>query len=149
MAGLLYSCATPAEVALVAATEKTVLQVYAPANRIIKILGFVWSGDALANTDSPVTIKIERQSDAGTVSAGTPVELGVTGVTIGGDFGYNASGEPTSGALLRIFHVHPQSGIDKVFAPFEVIEIGSEGRVGFTCTAPDACNCLLTVICEE
>lgn len=136
--------------ALVAATAKTVVQIVAPANQRVKVLGFSVSFDGTSTTAQPVQGRILRQTTAGTVSAGTPVPLekDLSG-TIQSTAGINASVEPTAGDVLGTFAVHPQTGYTE-FAPFgQEILIQGGGRVGIELTAPAGVNVRGWIRCEE
>ncbi len=150
MAGLI-SIAQTAEVALVAATLKTALQIIAPTNQRLKIKSWGVFFDGVASTDSPIQVRLLRQTDAGTGGdALTPV-LQVAGsetlqTTALSDID---SSEPTADDVIDIAEVHPQSGYEKLI-PFDMpIEVPGGGRVGIECTAPNGVNVRAKIIFEE
>lgn len=139
------------EEALGAGTAETVLQVVAAANHraLITELGVTFKG--IVVTDTPVNVKIFRQTGAGTSGAGTMVKDNVNDdealqTTSRIDF----SAEPASDdALIDEFLVHPQTGI-KQFFPFkqEIIVVGG-GRVGVKVTAAQAQTVVVSIGGEE
>src|SRR3954467_15925161 len=71
----IYTIETAADVSLVAATAKTVLQFVLGATRRGKILEIGVTGQSVATNppDTPMLIELREQSTAGTSSANTPV----------------------------------------------------------------------------
>jgi len=74
--------ANTAEIALSGATAKTVLQLVAASNHCVKIKSWGVFFDGTSVTAEPVQVRLLRQTDAGTMSALTPVERSVAGVTL-------------------------------------------------------------------
>lgn len=141
---------TPTVVALVAATPKTVLQAVAPANHRVALTGLSCSFDGTNATAVPVLVEVVRQTDAGTMSAAVPVKddssLPETLQTSGRQ---DASGEPTTTDVLRIYQIHPQNGYERVFGPDEEIIMKGGGRLGFRFTAPANVNVAAFLNFEE
>lgn len=148
MAGVI-GVATTSEVALTAATAKTVLQVVAASNHPVKILEWGVFFDGVSVTAEPVQIRLLRQSTAGTMSALTPVERSNHGVTLQTTAQHTATAEPTAGNVLASREVHPQSGYQEKFAIGQEIIIGSAGRIGIECTAPAGVNVRAEIVFEE
>jgi hypothetical protein len=140
---------TEGEIALSAATAKTVLQLVAAANHLVAVKGFSISFDGTSSSAEPVQVDILRQTTAGTSSAGTPVEETVTGVTLQTTSRITITAEPTAGAVLRRYEVHPQAGLLEKFTFEDEIIIGAAGRLGIRCTAPATVNCLAHMAFEE
>lgn len=141
MAGTLYRLATPAEVALVAATKKTVLQIRPASNIPIVLASFWLSLDGVTSTNQPGIVKLLRQSADGTGSDATPVKADDRiSQTLQAVAKYNFTAEPTTdGDLLHIHEVHPQGGGIEI--PFlEPIVIASTDAVGITCEFAQAVN---------
>lgn len=148
MAGLICIAQT-AEVALVAATAKTIMQIIAPAQQRLKIKGWGVFFDGISGTDSPVQVRLLRQTTAGTVSSLTPVKQVAGNETVQTTAGHTATVEPTAGDVLDIAEVHPQSGYEKLI-PFDMpLEVPGGGRIGIECTAPDVVNVRAKIIFEE
>lgn len=138
------------EIALTAATAKTVLQIVAAANHRVKVLGLSIFGKGIVATDTPIKVRLLRQTTAGTMSAATPVKnsdgddetLQTTGQ-------HTATVEPTAGDVLATYEVHPQTGL-VIFFPFgqEVIVKGG-GRLGVELTAAQAQTCSANMQFDE
>ncbi len=114
MAGLVCS-ATSGEVALVAATAKTVLQIKAPTNQRVTMKKLVITGkQAAGGTDAPVLVRLTRSTaNFGTGTGVTPIKLDPgMGETVQSTSAKNFTVEPTSPTdALMSFEVQPQSGI--------------------------------------
>jgi hypothetical protein len=141
---------TTAEIALTAATAKTVVQLVAASNHRVKIIGWGVYFDGISATAEPVQVRFIRQTTAGTMSALTAIKrddsIAETLQTTGQ---HTATVEPTNGDLLEGKEIHPQAGY-QVFYPFgsEVI-VGGGDRVGIECTAPATVNVRAEIIFEE
>ena len=139
MSGLLASFNTQ-DMALVAATAKTVIQIKAATNQRVKILSWsVFFKDTVAS-DTPVEVQLIRQSTAigGTPTALTGIKMD-TGMaetlqTTAAIYGTSPT-EPTTTDVRKMLKVHPQSGYEVIY-PYgqELILIGG-GRVGIVMTA--------------
>src|SRR4051812_36005515 len=66
--------ACTAEIALSAATARTVLQLVAATNHRVKILSWGVYFDGISATAEPVQVRLLRQTTAGTMSALTPTK---------------------------------------------------------------------------
>ncbi len=149
MSGILASLISEAEVALVAATAKTVLQLIAPTNQRLTVKGFSVTFDGTTSTNEAVICELLRQTTAGTMTAQTPKMLCAGSETLQATGGRNASAEPTAGDILKPYNIHPQSGLIIMFPPDQVMTIPGGGRLGMRLTAPDAVNCLPEFIYDE
>lgn len=154
MADLRFA-ATTADVALVAATAKTVLQVQAPTGRRVKILGWSVSFDGQLVTSEPVTVVLTRQAGTGTMTAYTSSDittLNMVAETVQSTVRHTATVEPTASsgqAALDTVLVHPQSGYEVKFPIGQEPIIPGAGYVGLVITAPQSVNCRSKIICEE
>lgn len=148
MARLLFSAVT-AEVALTAATAKTVIQVAAPANQLVvlKRIGIFFDGVAVSN--EPVLIRILDQTTAGTMSALTSNPTQGRTETIQSVCLHTATAEPTLGFVIDALEVHPQSGFKEILPLGEEYVLGGGERIGIEVTAPDAVNAVCSIHCEE
>src|SRR5947199_8621058 len=117
MAGCLGQACT-AEIALSAATAKTVLQLVAATNHRVKILSWGVYFDGTSPTAEPVQVRLLRQTSAGTMTSLTPTKrddsLAESLLTAGQ---HTATAEPTASDVLEVKEVHPQSGYEKIY-PF-------------------------------
>lgn len=148
MAGIDISLVT-AEVALTAATAKTVVQALAPTNQRLRVVGWGVAFDGSSPAAEPVLVELLRQTTAGTMSALTPVRKGVGSETIQTTGQHTATVEPTAGDVLERRDVHPQSGYQEVFPFGREILVAGSGRIGIRCTAPAGVNCVAWLDLEE
>jgi len=148
MAGLLCIAQTT-EVALTSATLKTVLQIVAPTHQRLKIKRWGVFFDGTSATDAPVEVRLRRQTDAGTMSALTPVKQVAGSETVQTTAQHTATAEPTGGDVIDTAEVHPQSGYEAVI-PFDMpIEVPGGGRIAIDCKAPAGVNVRAKIIFEE
>lgn len=145
-----FGVAQTAEIALSAATAKTVLQVVAVANHrvVVKRVGVYFDGTS--TTAEPVQVRLLRQTTAGTMSALTLVKLdnGI-GDTLLTTAQHTATVEPTASDVLDVAEVHPQQSYEWIYPLYEEPIIDGGGRIGIECTAPAAVNVRAKVIFEE
>jgi|CXWL01.1.fsa_nt_gi hypothetical protein len=144
-----FTLTPTAEIALAAATAKTVAQLVAPANTILAVNGAWVSFDGISNTAEPAIVEILTQTTAGTMTSRTPQKTKDTSTALGATGGVNASAEPTAGNVLKTFHVHPQAGVIIPLDFDKEIEIAGGARLGMRITAPAAVNCLAGFEGEE
>jgi hypothetical protein len=150
MARVNLTISTEGEVALVAATEKTVLKIDAPTNQKIAVHGWGVYFDGTSSSAEPVNIKLVRLTTAGTFTSVTPRKVDTDdGITTQTSAGKNATVQPTLGDILKHIEVHPQSGYEE-HRPFgrEYIVPGA-GRLGIAITAPAGVNCQAWMDIEE
>jgi hypothetical protein len=141
--------AQTAEVALSAATAKTVIQIVAPTNQRLLIKRWGVFFDGVSATAEPVQVRLLRQTTAGTMTSLTPVMLGVGSETVQTTAQHTATAEPTAGNILDIAEVHPQSGYEVVVPFDQPIEVPGGGRLGVECTAPATVNVRAKIIFQE
>lgn len=150
MARNFFSLVPTAEIALVAATVKTIAQIVAPANQIVVVQGVTITFDGTSNTAEPALVEILRQTTAGTMTARNPLKKKDRSTALGTTGQVNATVEPTAGDILASFHIHPQAGIDKPLSlPDGEIEMAGGTRLGIRVTAPANVNCTFTIDGEE
>lgn len=145
-----------AEIALVAATAKTVLQITAAANRKVKVASWGISFDGIVVTEEPVLVELIRSTTAGTGSASPPTgtkldddEAGSIGYTAA----HNFTAEPTMGDIVDAITVHPQ-GIYQIWFPeswevYTSLEAGTADWLNIRCTAPSAVDVIAKMFCED
>lgn len=138
------------EIALVAATAKTVLQLRAPANHRLKVLGWGIYFDGVAVDAAPVQIKLLRQTTDGTMTSVTALKLDDSlGETLLASGGKNATAEPTAGDVLEVKEIHPQQGYEKIYPMGQEPIVGGGDRIGILVTAPAGVNCEAEIKYEE
>ena len=146
----LNGIAQTAEVALTAATAKTVIQLVAAANHRVAVLGWGVFFDGTSVTAEPVQVRLLRQTTAGTASALTPVALdGSVGETIQTTAQHTATAEPTAGNVVDVAEVHPQQGYEVIYPLGQEVILAGGGRVGIECTAPAGVNVRAKIRFEE
>lgn len=150
MAGVRFR-ASSGEEALGAATAETVLQLVAAANHRAKVTELSVTFKGVLATDTPVNVKVLRQTGAGTSSANTPVKDDDSDdETLQTTARDSFTAEPaTDDAVLDEFLVHPQTGI-KIFYPLgQELIIKGGNRVGVKCNAPQAQTVVVAMAGEE
>ncbi len=141
----IHGSANTAEVALAAATAKTVLQLVAAANHRVKVKSWGVSFDGISETAAPVVVELLRQTDAGTMSALTPQKTRPASETLQTTAQHTATAEPAGTTVVDSMEVHPQGGYEKVCD----YEIGGGERFGIRCTAPAIVNVIGKMDFEE
>ncbi len=109
-----YTVETTADVALTAATAKTILSVINAANQLLWIVEFAVSFDGTSATGEPVTVELcsSTQATAGTSTSQTPVQTYGPSRTVQATGARNFTAEPTVLTTLKRWLVHPQTGIE-------------------------------------
>jgi hypothetical protein len=150
MAGIRANLLTPADVALVAATAKTVLQITAPANQRLVITRFGVYFDGVVSSNTPVVVELCRQSTAGAGgTTATPTKHCVGTETLQATGLYGITTEPTTGDVIARYRVHPQQGWQE-FEPLDGrIEVGGGTRLGIRLTAAQIVNASAQFFYEE
>jgi hypothetical protein len=145
-----YGQASTAEIALTAATAKTVIQLVAATNHRVRVGGYGVYFDGVSTTEAPVQMRVLRQTTAGTMSALTPTKRDDSVAdTLLTTAQHTATAEPTAGDALDVKEIHPQSGYE-VWLPmgWEII-VGGGDRLGIELTAPSAVNVRAVIYFEE
>lgn len=152
MSGRLISLTTTAEVALTAATAKTVLQLRTNSGtNLPRALIKRWwiAFDGTSTVAEPVVVKLLRQTTDGTGTGVTPVAVNNFSDTILSVGSYNFTAEPTASDVLEIIEVHPQSGYSIILPLGLEIVVAANTRLGIVATAPAGVNCLAGLWAEE
>ena len=149
MAGLLFHIPS-GEIALSAATAQTLLEVLAAANHRAKVLGINFFGKGVSTTGTPIKIDIARITTTGTGTAGTTIKNNADdGETIQTTFEFDHSVEPTYGAILQTWEVHPQTGMILHFPLGQEVIINGGDLLGVRATAAEAVTCTCNLLMEE
>lgn len=144
-----FGSAVTSEIALSAATAKTVLQLVGATNHKVAVLGWGVFFDGVSVTAEPVQVRLLRQTTAGTMSALTCYQTQTAAETIQTTAQHTATVEPTSSDVLDVLEVHPQSGYEIKFPPGHEIWVNGGSRLGIECTAPAVCNVRAKMFFEE
>ena len=142
--------AITAEVALSAATAKTTIQIIAPANHRVIVQGWSVFFDGTSVNAEPVIVELMFQTDAGTMSALTPVKTdGSMPETLQVTAQHTATVEPSAGDVIERKNIHPQAGYEKIFPLGQEPKLGGGDRMAIRCTAPANVNVTGEIVFEE
>lgn len=152
MAGLVWTVTT-AEIALTAATGKTVLMATTASNQRGKLKRWGVHFDGIDPVAQPVIVELAFFTTAGT-SSGTPptptkVQPRGAAETVQTTIGHNFTAEPTLGDVARRKNVHPQQGWEEILSDGREIEIAGGQRLGIKCTAPAGVNVVAEMEIDE
>lgn len=138
-----YTAETNGDVALSAATAKTILSVINASNGLIRITEMGVSFDGTSSTAEPVTVELmsSTEAGAGTATAHTIVQLRGPTRTVQATAKRAFTAEPTALTVLKRWLVHPQSGIVIQF-PLgrEPEQVTTARALVLRCTAPATLN---------
>jgi hypothetical protein len=141
----IYTINNTADVALVAATPKTVLQLITGATRKVWIKEAGISFKSITATDVPVLVQLRRQSTAGTATAiasanvAPDVEGHPAAISTASE---NASAEPTTGVIVKEWYITPIGGVLVYQLPLgDEIEMAVSSWLGLVVTAPQSESC--------
>lgn len=138
-----YTADTNGDVALAAATAKTILNVITAANGLLRAVEIGVSFDGVSATAEPVTVELckSTQATAGTSTAHTIVQSGGPTRTVQATAARNYTAEPTALTVVKRWLVHPQTGLLVQF-PLgrEPEQVTSANALCLRCIAPAAVN---------
>lgn len=147
-----YTVETTADVALSAATAKTILSVICAANAPVRICELAVSFDGVTGTAEPVTVELcsSTQATAGTSTSQTPVQCRGPTRTVQAGGARNYTAEPTVLTVLKRWLVHPQTGLVIQF-PLgrEPEQVTTADALCIRCTAPATVNAQAYLEFEE
>ena len=138
-----YVAETTADVALTAATAKTILSVINSATGLIRVTEISGSFDGISSTAEPVTVELGlcTTTGAGTSTSHTIVQNRGPTRTVQATAKRNYTAEPSTITVIRQWLVHPQTGITVQF-PLgrEPEQITASQLILIRCTAPATVN---------
>lgn len=138
-----YTVETTGDIALTAATAKTILSVINAANSLIRLVEIGVSFDGVSGTAEPVTVELcsSTQATTGTSTSQTPVQCRGPTRTVQASGARNYTAEPTVLTVLKRWLVHPQTGLVIQF-PLgrEPEQVTTADALCIRCTAPAAVN---------
>lgn len=148
-----YTADTNGDIALSAATAKTVLSVIAGANSLFRIIELAVSFDGTTSSAEPVTIELCYSTQAGAGSGSTTHTIQQSGgsvrtVQATAQRGYTS--EPTALTVWKRWLCHPQTGFAMQF-PLgrEPEETVTADALCLRLTAPASVNCQAYIEFEE
>lgn len=138
-----YTVESNGDIALTAATAKTVLSVINAANSLIRITEIGASFDGTSGSAEPVTVELcmSTEATAGTATSHTIVQCYGSPRTVQATGKRNFSAEPTVLTVCKRWLVHPQTGIVIQFPLGREPEMTtSADALVLRCTAPAGVN---------
>lgn len=138
-----YTVESNGDIALSAATAKTVLSVINAANSLIRITEFAASFDGTSGTAEPVTVELcySTQAGAGTSTSHTIAQIRGPTRTVQATGARNFTAEPTTLTVWKRWLVHPQTGIVVQFPLGREPEcVVTADALLLRCTAPASVN---------
>jgi len=135
-------------------TAKTAITVVAPSNQRVKIKGLEVFGQGTSNTDTPVKVELMTFASISGGTAGTVTtskQDGDMGETIQSTIAGNYTAEPiyTTGVTVRVWNVHPQTGIAVYFPLHDEILLKGGAGFGVRLTTNQNETMSVNLICEE
>jgi hypothetical protein len=119
-----------------ASTPKTMAQLVTPATNQVRIIELSVSTTDTTTTDSPVEVILQRQTTAGTASAGTVNVDNATTLAAQTTAQTNFTVEPTNGAVLRRWKIPINGGLVYCVWPYgREPEMDISTRLGVTITS--------------
>lgn len=138
-----YTVESNGDIALTAATAKTVLSVINAANSLIKIVELSACFDGVSGTAEPVTVELcySTQAGAGTSTSHTIAQIRGPTRTVQATGARNYTAEPTALTVWKRWLVHPQTGLALQFPLGREPEcVITADAVCLRCTAPATVN---------
>lgn len=145
----LYGVAATAPVAIGSGATRTVVQIAAPANHRVKILGWSVAFDGVNATAAPIRVRLLRQTSAGTMTGFSPTKTTPRAETLLVTAQHTATAEPVTGDLLDTIYVHPQQGYEVMYTPGQERVIGGGGWVGIEVLPVNGINAIAKIFFEE
>lgn len=138
-----YTVESNGDIALSAATAKSVLSVINASNGLIRITEFCASFDGVSVTGEPVTVELcsSTEAGAGTATSHTIAQVRGATRTAQATAKRNFTAEPTILTVLKRWLVHPQGNLTVQF-PLgrEPEQVTTADALVLRCTAPAAVN---------
>lgn len=148
-----YTVETSGDVALSAATAKTVVNWINGANAISRVVELGVSFDGVTSTAEPVTVELcsSTQATAGTSTSHTIAQSGGPTRTAQGTAQRNYTAEPTALTALKRWLVRPDGGLLIVQFPLgrEPEQVTTADGLCLRCTAPATVNVQAYMEVEE
>lgn len=137
------------EIGLVATTAKTIVEVTAASNHrcLLHEISFMFDGVTVGN--QPVFVEEIVITSTGTGSAGTAQKRGDFGESIQTSFKYNMTVEPTGITVVKLYNIHPQSGVIIPLPINRPLPIPGGDLWGLRLTANEAVNVVVNLEAEE
>lgn len=138
-----YTVETNGDIALTAATAKTIMSVINAANGLIRLCELSVSFDGTSGSAEPVTVELcsSTEGGAGTATSHTIAQIRGATRAVQATAKRNFTAEPTTLTVLKRWLVHPQTGIVVQF-PLgrEPEQVTTADALCVRCTAPANVN---------
>lgn len=147
-----YTAKTEGQVALSAATAKTILMVIAPAQFGIDLRSVEIGFDGVTASNAPVLVELvsSTQGTAGTSTAGTVNQVYGRSITAGFTTQHNYTAEPTVLTAIDEFSLSPNGGLIIRDWPLnEGFDQDVSKGLGIRLTAPNTVNARATMKFER
>lgn len=139
-----YQVDTNGDIALTAATAKTIMNIVNAANSLVRLTEFSVSFDGTSATAEPVAVELclSTQATAGTSTSHTIVQIGGPTRTVQASAARNYSAEPTVLTVIKRWLVRADGGLLHVQFPLgrEPEQTTTADGLLIRCTAPAAVN---------
>lgn len=139
-----YSVETNGDVALTAATAKTIMNIINGTNALFRVVEWGVSFDGTSASAEPVAVEIcsSTQATAGTSTSHTIAQVGGPTRTVQATAARNYTAEPTVITVLKRHLVRADGGLFVVQYPLgrEVEQVTTADGILIRCTAPAAVN---------
>lgn len=138
-----YTVESNGDIALTAATAKTVLSVINASNSLIRITELSACFDGTSGTAEPVTVELcySTQAGAGTTTSHTVAQVRGATRTVQATAARNYTAEPTTLTVWKRWLVHPQTGLSLQFPLGREPEcVVTADAICLRCTAPANVN---------
>lgn len=148
----LYAATTEGAEALGDAAAETLIQLIGATTTKAKIAAWGISFDGTVATNTPVRVRLLRQSTAASGTGATEVKFDPDAPNAGCAATHSIASNPTAGDVIEDVYVHPQGGIYiKEYIPGRepVLDNLTTSRIGIEANAPQAVNCVAWIHWEE
>jgi hypothetical protein len=133
--------AVTAEVALAAATAKTLLEITAPSTKTLEVSEWWVEFDGVSGSGEPVVVEILRKTATITGSSLTPRSKDEQSDALA-TAKHTAAAEGTDGDVLYRFNIHPQGGKHVMFPLGDEIIVQKSGMLAIKAIAPAVVNAI-------
>lgn len=150
--GIVYSQTTQGEVALTAATARTVLALISSTSGRPRLVEWGVSFDGVSATAEPVRVRLVRATADGTGTATTIKPWDPDAPTADSTGKHTYTAEPTKEAQALVeMEVHPQAGVVVQYPLGRevVLDNATTSIVCIECTAPAGVNALAYMVWEK
>lgn len=148
-----YTVESNGDIALVAATAKTIVAAVAAANSMVRAVEVSMSFDGVTASNEPVTVELGEHdgSTTGTRTTHTPLQTGGPTRTVQATAFRNYTVEPTVISVMKRFLVRPDGGLLIMQFPLgrEFEQIAGSQSILLRNTAPEVVNCQGYIEFEE